>query len=108
MSGILDPTEAGEWFNEETKPWLFYHWRDQQAKGNGFVSQQITPDSPSIGTIAKRYFAGQGQHPVVKHPTQLDTFRWLSLPEVKRLHGIRDGYFVGSSKTLAGELIGQG
>jgi DNA (cytosine-5)-methyltransferase 1 len=108
MSEILDPTEAGEWFNEETKPWLFHHWRDQQAKGNGFVSQQITPDSPSIGTITKRYFAGQGQHPVVKHPTQPDTFRWLSLPEVKRLHGIRDGYFVGSSKTLAGELIGQG
>jgi DNA (cytosine-5)-methyltransferase 1 len=108
MGEVLDPTEAGEWFTEDTKPWLFHHWREQQAKGNGFVSQKITPDSPSIGAITKRYFAGQGQHPVVKHPTLPDTYRWLSLPEVKRLHGIEEDYFVGASKTLAGELIGQG
>jgi hypothetical protein len=72
------------------------------------VSQQITSDSPSCPTITKRYFAGQGQHPVVKHPTIPDTYRWFNLDEVKRLHGISDEYFVGGSKTLAGELIGQG
>ena len=108
MSEVLDPAEAGEWFNESSKPWLFNHWRHQAAKGNGFVSQQITADSPSVGSITKRYFAGQGQHPVVKHPVLADTYRWLSLQEVRRLHGIADDYFVGDSKTLAGELIGQG
>jgi DNA (cytosine-5)-methyltransferase 1 len=108
MGDILEPSEAGEWFDESTKPWLFRHWRDQTAKGNGFASQQITVDSFSSGSITKRYFAGQGQNPVVKHPTLPDTFRWLSLAEVKRLHGIADNYFVGQTKTLAGEVIGQG
>ena len=108
MGEVLEPVEAGEWFDETTKPWLYRHWRDQAAKGNGFVSQQITSDSPSVGAITKRYFAGQGQHPVVKHPTLPDTYRWLSLEEVKRLHGIRNDYYVGDSKTRAGEVIGQG
>lgn len=109
MGEILDTAvDSGDWFDESSKPWLFRHWREQASKGNGFVSQQITTDSPSIGTITKRYFAGQGQHPVVQHPSIPDTYRWLSLAEVKRLHTISDDYFVGATKTLAGELIGQG
>lgn len=108
MGDILDPIEQGEWFTEETKPWLFRHWREQEQKGNGFISQKITADSASVGTITKRYFAQQGQHPVVEHPTQPNTYRWLSLAEVKRLHGIRKDYVIGESKTLAGEIIGQG
>ncbi len=108
MSEVLQPVETGEWFDEGSKPWLFRHWKEQAAKGNGFVSQKITADSQYTGTITKRYFAGQGQHPVVKHPSLPETYRWLSLDEVKRLHGISEDYFVGNTKTLAGELIGQG
>jgi DNA (cytosine-5)-methyltransferase 1 len=108
MGEVLEPVESGEWFDRSSKPWIFRHWENQAEKGNGFVSQQITADSPSVGCITKRYFAGQGQHPVVKHPTLPDTYRWLSLNEVKQLHGIREGYYVGDSKTRAGEVIGQG
>lgn len=108
LEDILDPVEDGEWFTEETKGWLFKHWREQAAKGNGFQSQQITAESISVGTITKRYFAQQGQHPVVAHPVKPNTFRWLSLAEVKKLHGIRPDYQLGNTKTLAGELIGQG
>jgi len=35
-------------------------------------------------------------------------FRWLTLNEVKKLHGIPENYYLGSSKTGAGEVIGQG
>jgi DNA (cytosine-5)-methyltransferase 1 len=108
MADILDPVEGAKWFNPETKSWLYNHWANQTAKGNGFASPQITADSPTVGTITKRYFAQQGQHPVVKHPTLPNTHRWLSMAEVKRLHGIREDYFVGGSKTTAGEVIGQG
>lgn len=110
MAEILSPIDSPEceWFNPETKPWLFRHWEAQAAKGNGFVSQRITADSASVGAITKRYFAGQGQHPVVQHPTQPDTYRWLTLREVKELHGIPSDYQTGKSKTLSGELIGQG
>jgi len=113
MAEVLDPVENGKWFTEETKPWLFRHWREQPAKGNGFAPseggmQRITTDSACVGTITKRYFNGQGQHPVVVHPTEPDTYRWLSLEEVKRLHGIRADYKLSSSKTRAGAVIGQG
>jgi site-specific DNA-cytosine methylase len=108
MADILDPVDGAEWFNPETKLWLYNHWKNQTEKGNGFASQQITADSPVVGTITKRYFAQQGSAPLVKHPTLPDTHRWLTMTEVKRLHGIREGYIFPDSKTLSGELIGQG
>lgn len=97
-----------EWFDRSTKEWLFNHWDRQTAKGNGFASQIYNASSESIGTIKKRYFAQQGDNPVIAHPTKENVYRWLTLPEVKRLHGIPDNYFVGESKTTAGEVIGQG
>jgi hypothetical protein len=39
---------------------------DRHHKGNGFASQQITPDTPAIQVISKRYFAGRGDAPVVR------------------------------------------
>jgi site-specific DNA-cytosine methylase len=106
LGDILE--DNNEWFNRETKNWLYDHWDKQAAKGNGFPSQQVSADSTHVGTIKKRYFAGQGDNPVVCHPTLEGTHRWFTLTEVKRLHGIPDNYFVGDSKTLAGELMGQG
>lgn len=107
LGSILDP-EPHEWFTEATKPWLFDHWKKQTAKGNGFASQIYSAESSHIGTIKKRYFAGQGDNPVIKHPTEPDTFRWLTLNEVKKLHGIPEQYLLSSSKTTSGEAIGQG
>lgn len=34
-------------------------------------------------------------------------YRWLTLNEVKKLHGIPEDYYLGTSKTGAGEVIGQ-
>lgn len=110
LGDILDHPESPEveWFDKDSKSWLFDHWERQAAKGNGFPSQKVTDDSPHVGTIKKRYFAGQGDNPVVVHPEHPEYCRWFTLNEVKRLHGISDGYFTGNSKTLAGEIIGQG
>lgn len=97
-----------EWFTRETKSWLFEHWDNQKAKGNNFNSQIITEDSTQIQAIKKRYFAQQGDNPVVKHPTKPDTFRWLTLSEVKVIMGLDESYDLGETKTLAGEALGQG
>lgn len=104
---ILDQ-EPHEWFDRSTKPWLYEHWERQAAKGNGFPSQIVSADSTSVGTIKKRYFAGQGDNPVLAHPEKHGTHRWFTLNEVKRLHGIKDSYDLGAAKTTAGEVIGQG
>lgn len=97
-----------KWFDRNSKSWLFNHWDKQTAKGNGFASQIYTAEDDHIGTIKKRYFAQQGDNPVIKHPSLEGTYRWLTLNEVKRLHGIPDDYYLGNSITRAGEVIGQG
>jgi DNA (cytosine-5)-methyltransferase 1 len=110
LGDILEPVDSPnvEWFDRTTKSWLFDHWEKQAAKGNGFPSQKVTALSRNVGTIKKRYFAGQGDNPVVVHPDNSELCRWFTLNEVKRLHGISDDYYLGDSKTRAGEVIGQG
>jgi DNA (cytosine-5)-methyltransferase 1 len=100
--------ERCEWFTEETKPWLFAHWAKQSAKGNGFVSKVLTEDTEVCPTIKKRYFAQQGDNPVVAHPTKEGTFRWLTVDEVKMIMGLPEAYDLGTTKSKAGEILGQG
>lgn len=107
LGSILDP-EPHDWFNRDSKNWVYDHWDRQTAKGNGFAAQQVTAESRSVGTIKKRYLAQQGDNPVIAHPTLPETHRWFTLNEIKKLHGIPTNYYTGNSKTIAGEVIGQG
>lgn len=108
---ILDESvEPGAWFDRETKSWLFNHWEKQSAKGNGFGlrARKLKASDTNVGTIKKRYFNGQGDGQVVTHPKKEGVFRWLTLREVKRLHGVAGDYYLGAAKTTAGEVLGQG
>ena len=97
-----------KWFNKETKSWIFDHWEKQTAKGNNFASQQLEyGKSETVQAITRRYFAQQGGNPVVKHPTLPDTFRWLTLSEVKAIMGFDESYDLGTGTTVAGEGLGQ-
>lgn len=110
MADILLPHDHAdcEWFTRSDKEWLWNHWEKQTAKGNGFVSQQVTADTSHVQAITKRYFAGQGDNPVVAHPTKPDTFRWFTIDEVKAIMGLPQSYKLGEAKTTAGEIMGQG
>jgi DNA (cytosine-5)-methyltransferase 1 len=106
---LLSPDDPRcEWFTLEEKQWLKNHWEQQKAKGNNFHSQIITMDSDYVSAVTRRYFAQQGSNPIVAHPTKPNTFRWLTPIEVKRLMGLPDDYDLGDTKTLAGEVMGQG
>jgi DNA (cytosine-5)-methyltransferase 1 len=107
LADILEPGEHA-WFDPQTKPWVYDHWQKQTAKGNGFEPPKLTGAETRIGTIKRRYFAGQGDNPVVQHPHKCDTHRWLTVTEVKRLHGVPDEYDLSGPKTVAGEVLGQG
>ncbi|HEU4639095.1 MAG TPA: hypothetical protein VFS84_09600, partial [Candidatus Binatia bacterium] len=66
-------------------------------------------ETQSIPCISKRYMAGQGTGAVVKHRTLPNTWRWLTLNELRKLHRIPDTYELSDdSKVLSGEVIGQG
>ena len=110
LGEVLDDVSDDDelWFNRNTKPWLYEHWERQTARGNGFEPPKLTALCTSCPTIKKRYFAGQGDNPVVQHPRKIDHHRWLTLDEVRRLMGLPDGYDLGEAKTIAGEVLGQG
>lgn len=103
---ITDDSEL--WFDSTTKPWLYNHWSRQTQRGNGFEPPKLTAVSTHCPTIKKRYFAGQGDNPVVQHPRDPNRHRWLTLNEVRRLMGVPDDYELGDAKTIAGEVLGQG
>ena len=108
---LLDPNdETLEWFDRDdpNKGWLFSHWANNDAKGNGFTPPVIYGDETHFPTIKKRYWAGQGDNFVIGHPTQPNTYRWLTVAEGKRIMGLPDSYQLGEAKTTAGEIIGQG
>ena len=108
---LLSPDDLRcEWFSRstESKGWLFNHWEKQTAKGNGFASQVVNYSDSRIGTIKKRYFAGQGDNQVVAHPDRPGFYRWLTIGEVKAIMGLPADYDLGTAKTTAGEVMGQG
>ncbi len=116
LRDVLLPADSldCEWFTRatESKQWLFNHWKTQTDKGNHLVSAIVSYNDASIGTIKKRYLAGQGDNQVVIHPDDEQKpeprYRWLTVLEIKRLMGLPDDYYVGDTKTLAGEGLGQG
>ena len=107
---ILDDVadDSPLWFDAATKPWLYQHWERQRERGNGFVPPRLTGDESSCPTIKKRYFAGQGDNPVVQHPRDPSKHRWLTVDEVRRLMEVPVDYQLGDAITVAGEVLGQG
>ena len=77
-------------------------------RGNGFEPPKLTGDETTCPTIKKRYFAGQGDNPVVEHPRNPEKHRWLTVNEVRRLMGLPEHYQLADAKTTAGEALGQG
>lgn len=102
------PDDSPLWFCPETKPWLYQHWERQSARGNGFAPPQLTAEDAVCPTIKKRYFAGQGDNAVIRHPSRPNCHRWLTVAEVRRIMGLPDTYDLGEALTTAGEVLGQG
>lgn len=100
------PEDSPLWFGLEH--WLVRYWAKQTARGNGFAGTQLTRQSTRVPTIKKRYFAMQGDSPVLRHPTDSTRFRLFTVEEVKRFMGVPAAYQLGESKTTAGEVLGQG
>lgn len=108
MADILEPVGDEEYFNRDSKAWFFNRWDKADATGTNFKSQVITPESKTVQAITKRYFAIQAGNPVVKHPTKEGFYRLFTLNEVKKIMGLDKSYYLGESKTFAGEVMGQG
>lgn len=83
--------------------WLPAEW------GRGkFTPQFIDESTTRIRGLVKRYAAPDPSGPWVRHPRRPDTFRLLTVEEIKRLHGVPADYqLTGHYPTDVG-LLGQG
>lgn len=111
LGEVLTPAEElpeEVWFDRSSKGWLFDHWDRQAAKGNKFRGAVLTPSTTRLPCVSKGYWKQQGDGAVVAHPTRPETFRWLTVDEVARVHGLPAGHLGALPKTTAGEILGQG
>ncbi|MDE1868304.1 MAG: DNA cytosine methyltransferase, partial [Thaumarchaeota archaeon] len=108
---LLHPEDPRcEWFDENSKPWIFKHWKNQESKGNNFNEKyvnMIDEDSTYVNTITKRYMNIQGSNPLVKHPSKQGVFRLITIDEIRKIKQVNEKYYLGDFKTLQGEILGQ-
>lgn len=106
---LLPPDDPRcEWWDRTTKPWFWEHREKHDERGNNFAAPILTPETIEVPAITKRYFNGQGGLSVVAHPNIPETFRWLTVHEVKSLMGLPSTYLLPDAKTVAGNIMGQG
>ena len=77
-------------------------------KGNSFAMQIVTPDSTSCPTLRKGYHKGGSTDPLLRHPTNPDLLRQLTVGEHARIKEVPEHLVEGMSKTDGHILLGQG
>lgn len=109
VADILDPDEVveGDWFDKQTKAWLYAHWSRHVERGNGFKPTPISADDRSTPTLTKRYLAQQGDSPVLAHSEKPGVLRFFDLAEIRRLFTVPTNFLLGS-KTVSSEGVCQG
>lgn len=78
-----------------------------QAEGNGFRMQFVSPEDTSVPTIRKFYNKGGSTDPRLVHPTDPELSRLFNAGEVADMKGIPREVIEGLSQTTAIELLGQ-
>ena len=79
-----------------------------EAEGNGFKMQFVTPQSTKIGTLRRGYSKGGSTDPRLRHPTDMTKSRLLTAAEHASVKGVPAALVGGLSETIAHQLLGQG
>lgn len=79
-----------------------------EAKGNGFRMQFISPEDASVPTLRKGYHKAGSTDPLLKHPVLQGIYRKLTAAEHARAKGVPARLVDGLSETNAHQLLGQG
>jgi DNA (cytosine-5)-methyltransferase 1 len=97
---------------DDSDMWRTYDYlKDKEsrdiASGKGFKRQLVSPDTESIGVIGRGYNKARSTEPFVKHPTDPNKSRLLTVTEHARVKGIPEDMVANQSKTVAHEILGQ-
>lgn len=112
VSDILEiPLEDREWLNPQNSSTIAYSIEKEKEhirKGEGFrigrtyINDTITP------TVTKGYFKCRLTDPILVHPSLPETYSWFTPRELARINGLPEDFKIPNTKTIAGEIIGQG
>lgn len=100
----LDPAYGG-WFTTRESPgdYLARLWEREKWK-----PAFIDPSSTRVTTITSSYFKPAPSGPFVKHPTKPDTYRLLSVEEIRDLHGVPEDFQLTGHPPTDVSLLGRG
>ena len=105
------PVEEREWLTEENSATIktyYRRMREHKAKGNGFRMMVFGISDELTGTFTKGFYKRRITDPLLKHPSVEGAYSFLTPRELARVHGLSDSFILPPSKTVAGEIIGQG
>lgn len=84
------------------------HWLGELWERGKFPPQFIDESTTRVRAIVSRYGQPDPSGPFVRHPRRPDTYRLLTVEEIKRLHGVPDDYELTGNYRTDVALLGQG
>ena len=96
----------------EAKCWNrcdYLHRKEEKDKaaGKGFSMQIVDENSIKVGTIGRQYHKWRSTEPLVRHPTDPNLKRLLTVNEIAKVKGIDASLVKGMSRTKQIEMLGQ-
>ncbi|MEM8519057.1 DNA cytosine methyltransferase [Janthinobacterium sp. CAN_S7] len=79
-----------------------------EAKGNSFSMQVVTPEGNSVPVLRKGYAKGGSTDALLQHPDNPDLLRQFTAAEHSRIKGVPEALVNGLSNVIAHEILGQG
>lgn len=106
LGELLDdvPEDSPEW---RSFSYLIDKEERDQAKGNGFAMQIVTPASTRVPVLRKGYHKGGSTDPLLAHPSDPSLMRLLSVAEHARVKDIPPHLAAGMTKTAGHAMLGQ-
>lgn len=90
-------------------PCEYLHKKEERdlAAGKGFAMQLVDKDSTQVGTVGRSYHKWRSTEPLVKHPTDPQLKRQLTVNELAKVKTIDKELVAGMSRTRQVEMLGQ-
>lgn len=112
VNDILEiPLDKRVWLDPITSKSIAYSLEKEQKhieKGQGFRLARTSINDSIVATVTKGYFKSQLTSPILMSPRDPTKFSWFTPRELARLNGLPDDFILPSTKTKAGEIVGQG
>lgn len=96
----------GGWFSTNAPAGIGKFMREHWTRPD-WPPAFVDPESTRLPTIVKGYYDWQATGPFVRHPTHKDTYRLLTIEEIRRAHGVPEHYMLPGAVGTQAAALGQ-